>query len=66
VVVDGVVTRFNGKSARLVHITDITQQRRAEARLAQAEATLRQAEKLEAIGDSRAASRTTSTTSSPS
>jgi len=50
VVVDGVVTRFNGKSARLVHITDITQQRRAEARLAQAEATLRQAEKLEAIG----------------
>ena len=50
VVSDGVAIDFNGSPARLVHITDITQQRRAEARLVQAEATLRQAEKLEAIG----------------
>jgi signal transduction histidine kinase len=50
VVTDGVAISFNGKAARLVHVTDITQQRRAETRLAQAEATLRQAEKLEAIG----------------
>jgi len=41
---------FNRKPARLVIAKDVTRQRRAEARLAQAEATLRQSQKLEAIG----------------
>jgi len=41
---------FHRKPARLVLAKDVTEQRRAEARLAEAEATLRQSQKLEAIG----------------
>jgi len=48
-VVSGSIT-FKRKPARLVIAKDVTRQRRAEARLAQAEATLRQSQKLEALG----------------
>lgn len=48
-VVSGSIT-FNRKPARLVINKDVTRQRRAEARLAQTEATLRQSQKLEALG----------------
>ncbi|HEX2889442.1 ATP-binding protein [Vineibacter terrae] len=43
-------TRFNGRACHLVQIRDLTQQLRAEARLAEAEATLHQKQKLEALG----------------
>ncbi len=53
-IIDNAITsgsiRFNRKPARLVIAKDVTRQRRAEARLAQAEASLRQSQKLEAIG----------------
>jgi len=42
--------RFNNVACDLVQVRDITQQLRAEARLADAEATLRQKQKLEALG----------------
>jgi PAS domain S-box-containing protein len=41
---------FRHRAARLVLAKDVTQQRQTEARLAQAEASLRQRQKLEAIG----------------
>ncbi|MBV9834273.1 MAG: PAS domain S-box protein [Alphaproteobacteria bacterium] len=50
VVVDAVSISFRGIDARLVHIRDITRQNRAEQRLAEAEARLRSAQKLEALG----------------
>ena len=53
-IIDNAITSgsivFNRKPARLVIAKDVTRQRRAEARLAQAEATLRQSQKLEAVG----------------
>ncbi|TWT05789.1 MHYT domain-containing protein [Reyranella sp. CPCC 100927] len=49
VVITGSVT-FYRKPARLVIIKDVTRQHRAETRLAQVEAILRQSQKLEAIG----------------
>ncbi len=48
-VITGSVT-FYRKPARLVIVKDVTRQHRAEARLAQVEAILRQNQKLEAIG----------------
>ncbi|TWT11491.1 PAS domain S-box protein [Reyranella sp. CPCC 100927] len=42
--------RFNGVACDLVQVHDITQQLQAEARLAEAEATLHQKQKLEALG----------------
>ncbi|MBX3497929.1 MAG: PAS domain S-box protein [Alphaproteobacteria bacterium] len=50
VIVDAVSAKFRGKDARLVHVRDITRQRRAEKQLATAEARLRAAQKLEALG----------------
>ena len=50
VIIDAVSTSFRGKAARLVHIRDISRQRRAEMKLAETEARLRSAQKLEALG----------------
>jgi len=50
VIIDAVSTNFRGNDARLVHIRDITGQRRAEHKLAETEARLRSAQKLEALG----------------
>jgi PAS domain S-box-containing protein len=46
-------------------VEDVTEHKRVEAALAEREAELRQAQKMEAVGGSPAASRTTSTTCSP-
>jgi PAS domain S-box-containing protein len=50
VIVDAVSIAFRGQDARLVHVRDITRQRRAEQKLADTEARLRSAQKLEALG----------------
>lgn len=50
VIVDAVTITFRGTEARLVHIRDVTGQRRAEAQLAETETRLRSAQKLEALG----------------
>ena len=50
VIIDAVSTSFRGQAARLVHIRDISRQRRAEIKLAETEARLRSAQKLEALG----------------
>ena len=50
IIADAVSITFRGKAARLVHVRDITRQRRAEKMLAETEARLRSAQKLEALG----------------
>jgi signal transduction histidine kinase len=50
VIADAVSITFRGSDARLVYIRDITRQRHAEQKLAETEARLRSAQKLEALG----------------
>jgi hypothetical protein len=50
VIVNAGPMQFGGQACQLVQVRDVTQQLRAEARLAEAEATLRQKQKLESLG----------------